>query len=526
MRLPLFFFIFFIQINTFSQQWLGVAPSNYSGTYGIYSNPANVADSRYKIFVNLAGANLDFINNYFGWGAPYSLIGLITNKVSDTYRAPNGAIIFRNSYADESLSNKTSTVFMATDLKGPALMLNFNKAGFAVGLTSRFRLLANMNNVTTPVARVLVNGTLLPDIYGVPQDNNHFTMNMNGYAEMGLTLGKIIWQQDEHFLKAGLTLKRVNGVMNIHYIANDLDYTIDDIPARPRKQNVFFENAAGTYGLTKSGSIQSVSLNPNWLFGNASAGHGYGVDVGVVYEYRPEHRQYDIKTKKGWTTDATKNKYLYKISLALLDFGQIRFNNSNYVYQTNIAKTKVLIPPGTFNKIDSPEKLFNQMNNAFGLKDADYDHEFASPLPTALSANFDYKFSEKLYLNATWIQNLRNTKTIGMNQPSMLAFVPRLESKWLELSLPIALQNNYHNLTVGLAGRLGPLFIGTDNLAGVLNIGKPKGISAYFGLFLPIFNKLPEPPNPCYSERKAGWGQGIRDILQKNKRKRQWRRIR
>lgn len=526
MRVSFCLLFIFIQLQTFSQQWLGISPSNYAGTYSIYTNPANVADSRYKVFLNLAGANIDIINNYAAWGAPYSILGLVTNTVSSSNRAPNGSILYRNSYTKESLENRTSSAFLGTDVKGPSLMFSLDKAKMAIGLTSRARFITNLNNASTPVARVFVNGTILPALYGVQQNDNHFSMNMNGYVELGLTLGKVIRDQDKYFLKAGVTVKRVNAFMNLHYIAKDLDYTIDQVTAQPRKQNVFFDNAVGTFGMTKSGAMEIAGFSPKWLLGNAPAGYGYGIDIGFVYEFRPDYRKFGMKLKDRWTTDGTKNKYLYKFSMALLDFGQINYKNEHLVFQTDVAESNVLIRPGTFNKIDSPDKLYLQMNNAFGLNDINYRHQFTAPLPAVIATTFDYAFSEKIYFNATWIQNIRNTKSVGMNQPSLIAVTPRWESKWLEVSVPVSLQNNYKSMSVGLAGRAGPLFIGTDNIPGLLNIGDPKGLNAYFGLFVPIYNRLPDSPNPCYTEARTGWGQGIRDIFKKRKQRRQWNRIR
>lgn len=524
MRVSFCFLLILIQLQTFSQQWLGISPSNYAGTYGIYTNPANVADSRYKIFLNLAGANIDIVNNYAAWNAPYSIVGLVTNTVPSKHRASSGSILYRNTYTKESLENTNSTAFLGTDLRGPSLMFTLEKAKMAIGLTSRVRLITNMNNTTTPVARTFVNGTIIPSIYGIPQYDNHFAVNLNGYAEMGLTLGKVIREQDEHFLKVGLTVKRVNAFLNLHYIGDDVDFTIDQVTGNPRKQNLFFENAVGTFGMTKSGAMQIAGFSPSWLFGNAAAGIGYGLDLGFVYEYRPDYTKYDIKLKDRWTMDGTQNKYLYKISMALVDFGQIRYKSDPFVYQTDVAESNVLIRPGTFSKIDSPDKLYFQMNNAFSWTDINYRHQFNAPLPAVVATTFDYALSKKIYVNATWIQSIRDTKSIGMNQPSLIAIIPRWESKWLEVSVPISLQNGYRSPAMGLAGRAGPLFIGTDNLPGLLNIGSPKGLNAYFGLFVPIYRKLPDSPNACYSETRAGWGQGIKDIFKKRKQRRMYNR--
>lgn len=520
------FSLFFIPFLSTAQQWLGISTSNYAGTYTIAANPANVADSRYKFFLNVAGVNTEFINNYAAWAAPYSFIGLTTNTVPNRYRAPNGLPGFRPSYIKEAIGKTNSVAFAAADVKGPSMIYTFEKVKFAIGFTSRVRVLTNLDNTSSDVAHIMVKGTFIPDLYGITQDNNNLLLNLNGYTELGFTLGAVVREQDQDFFKVGLTVKRLNGLLNIHYKGENLDFTVDANAIRPLRQDVFFRTASGTYGTTTSDAIRSASFSTDWLFGNLAAGTGYGFDIGAVYEFRPEFDKYDIKMNGKLRMDGTKNKYLYRIGVALIDVGNINYNNPNYVSITQINQTNILVQPGTFNKIDSPDRLYNQMNVAFNLNDADYQQSFRSALPMALSTNFDYKFSEKIYFNATWIQSLRNPKAIGMNQPSMFAVTPRYESKMFDVAVPIALQNGYRNLTIGLTGRAGPFFIGTENLGGVLNIGNPKGISTYFGLFLPIFRKLPDAPNACYVEQKATFRDNLRDILNKRNKRKRWNRIR
>ena len=522
----IFFSLFFLSYTLHAQQWLGISTSNYAGTYNITANPANVADSRYKFFMNIAGVNADFSNNYASWAAPYSFFGLTTNSVPDKYRASNGLAGFKTSYIQEKRSRNNTVTFAAADVRGPSLLYTFEKAKVAVALTSRIRVLTNLENTTAQVAHVMVNGTLVPDLYGISQINNNFRLNLNGYTEMGITVGFVVREQDQDFFKVGFTAKRVNGLLNAHYVVDEVDFKITENTTLPKRQDLLFQKAVGTFGLTKSDAIKTASLSPNWLFGNLPAGTGYGFDIGAVYEFRPEFDKYDIKIKQKWQMEGTKNKYLYRIGVALLDFGKINFNNPNYVRTTNILVNNLLISPGTFNKIDSPDQLYNQMNDAFGLSDGNYQTSFTSVLPMALSTNFDYRYSEKIYFNVMWVQSLRNLEKLGANQPSMLAFIPRYETKFMEVALPIALQNGYRNLTIGLAGRIGPLFVGTDNLGGVINIGNPRGISAYFGLSLPIFRKLPDAPNGCYVEHKTTLRQELRGVFKKRKQRKNWNRLR
>ena len=522
----LFICFFFLTFYAYSQQWLGISSSNYAGTYNIYSNPANIADSRYKFFLNIGGANVELINNYAAWAAPYSFIGLSTNNIADKYRSSNGLAVYKNTYTQESLGKPNSVAFVGADIRGPSLIYAFEKLKFAIGLTSRVRLLTNLNNTTSDVAHVIVNGTVLPEIYGKPQNQNHFILNLNGYAEVGLTFGVVIREQDQDFFKLGVTAKRVNGLLNVHYSVENIDFTISRNAQRPNRQDVLFKNTQGVFGLTSSEAIENFQFTPQWLFGDLAAGTGYGFDIGAVYEFRPDFDKYDLKLRGKWLTDGTRNKYLYRIGVSLLDIGRLNFNNAQYVNETNITASNVLILPGTFNKINSTNQLYKQMNNGFGLQETAYHHSFVSPLPMAFAVNVDYKFSEKVYLNASWMQSLRNPKTIGMVQPSMLAFKPRFESKQLEVSLPIALINGYRNFTVGLMGRIGPLFIGTDNISGVLNVGNPKGINAYFGLFLPIYRKLPDSSNACYEEQKPTLRQELRKVFQKRRQRKSWKGLR
>lgn len=520
------FSLFFLSFNLNAQQWLGIVTSNYAGTYSLYPNPANVADSRYKFFINIAGGNAEFTNNYAAWAAPYSFIGMATNTVPDKYRASNGLTGFKPSYIEEARNKPNTTSFAAADIKGPSMIYTFEKAKFAIGFTSRVRVLNNLTNTTAQVAHIMVQGTIVPDIYGIPQRNNHFIMNLNAYTEMGMTFGMVVKEQEQDYFKVGFTVKRVNGFLNLHYLVDEADFRIDPNAARSQRQNLLFENAVGTYGTTTTDALRTASFSKNWLFGNQAAGTGYGFDIGAVYEYRPDYDKYDIKVKGKWQGDGTKNKYLYKISVALLDVGKLNYNNPDLVNQIKISEKNILILPGTFNGIEDPNDLYKQTNAAFGLQDSDYSHSFVSALPMALSTNFDYKLSKKLYLNTTWIQSLTNKNKIGSSQPSILAFIPRYESKWFDVTMPLALINGYRNFTVGLAGRIGPLFLGTDNLGGVLNIGNPKGINAYFGLTLPLFRKLPDAPNSCYVEEKSTLRQELRKVFSKRKQRRRWNRMR
>ncbi len=55
---------------TAAQGWLGLAHSNYGGTNTAYVNPSALADSRYRLYLNVVGGDVDFYNTYFQLDLP------------------------------------------------------------------------------------------------------------------------------------------------------------------------------------------------------------------------------------------------------------------------------------------------------------------------------------------------------------------------------------------------------------------------------------------------------------------------
>ena len=117
-------------------------------------------------------------------------------------------------------------------------------------------------------------------------------------------------------------------------------------------------------------------------------------------------------------------------------------------------------------------------------------------------------------MNTLWVQNLRSPSAFGMKAESVLAVTPRYEHRWYELSVPVSLMNRYSSLGVGLAGRVGPLWFGTDHLTALLNIGKPKVFNVYFGVSAGLFRRPPQSPNRCWWPADLPWWKRIfsRDI--------------
>jgi hypothetical protein len=68
-----------------------------------------------------------------------------------------------------------------------------------------------------------------------------------------------------------------------------------------------------------------------------------------------------------------------------------------------------------------------------------------------------------------------------------LAVVPRYEQRWFSFSLPIVL-NDWRSLRMGVAARLGFLYLGTDNVGSFFKKEKLTGGDFYAGLKINAFS--------------------------------------
>jgi Family of unknown function (DUF5723) len=494
-------FYFGLPLGLYAQHWLGLSSSNYAGTNALYLNPAHAADSRFKTYVNVVGNDFFVINNYLSYTAPYSFLGLITNTVSDKYRSERGLIVWKDSYYAEKLNGKLKSLHMGGDVRGPSVQYAFNQNRMAIALTTRGRYLGSLTNVTEPLARLIRYGTDLKELQNVPFTDQRGTFNTNGYAELGATFGAVLADNEEDFWKVGITVKRLIGLYNSHVQIQQADYQVLVESNNPEREFIFAKPLQATYGYTTEDAYRNFRPTPQWLFGNQSAGGGWGVDVGVVYEYRPDaHKFKQTMPRGGRQSDPNKNKYKYRISAAITDLGAIRYRNPNYVRQVDINRD--VLSPVTFSNV------FYDKAGLFGAADAtnrtlniiatDYARAFTIGLPTSANVSFDYYHTKNWYINAIWVQGLRGSRAFDIKPQSVLAVTPRYETRWIEVATPVALLNNYQNFTIGLAARVGPVVVGTDHLGGLINIGDPRGLDFYFALYAPFFHRKPDDPNKCW----------------------------
>jgi hypothetical protein len=437
---------------------------------------------------------------------------LLTNTAAQEYRNSKNIIIFKNAYYDINKGGEPFHANLLDDLRGPSAVFTINDK-HSVGLLSRIRTITNFNGVSEPLAEVIRLGTDTLSLKNQLINLSGTSLNVNSYAEIGLSYGQVLKDEDEDFIKFGITVKRVVGIYSSHINIQGADYEIVDdpidltLPPNRKKQILRINTLKADYGYTTEGSYKNAKASPSWGLGNESAGAGWGVDVGIVYEYRPDNRKYVYREKGVAKLDPSKNKYEFRVGVSLLDIGGISYNNPNYVRNWKVDVNNKTFNSSDVSMINGSDDAYKRINQTIGLDDLNSQNNFSTGLPSSFQINLDYHIRDKFYVNSLWVQGLRSSQSMSMKMPSSLSVTPRWEGKWFEVAMPFVLLDNYNAFAFGIAGRMGPLFLGTDNLGSFLNINRPRSTDIYFGLSVPIFRKPPTLPNACFYEKteRKGW---------------------
>jgi len=447
-RIFLSLFAFASLCSANAQSYLGYVHDNYAGVQGVLYNPASIVDSRFKTDINLFSISSAVGNDLYGV------------KLFDAFKSGYDFDL----EAKKNFSNANNAYFN-TDIMGPSVMFNIApKHSLAVFTRAR----AFMNVVD-------VNGKVINDI---TKDNstsfpsaNVGSLNGvgNSWGELGISYAAVLYQRGQHFLKGGITAKYLQGVANYHLQANGVTMAYNENLILP--QNSTYT----TTGSVVYGSSQDFAANSNIDIDSKS--RGFGVDLGLVYEWRPEYTadRADINDLK------EVNKYKLRFGLSVTDLGSMKYDKgvrNNY----NLNKT---ITQANYDNADSfDEFLKNNYTNV------PVNGTVRSYLPTAIHADVDWNIHNKFYLNAN--ADLGVVSKTKLNQNSIanrVSLTPRYESKWFSAYVPISYMDYSKQAQVGFGLRTGVFFIGSGSILSNVVSKNSKAADIHLGFKIPVYQK-------------------------------------
>ncbi|MEO0900763.1 MAG: DUF5723 family protein [Bacteroidota bacterium] len=514
----------------YSQSYFGFLTENYSGINGVIRNPANIVDSRFAFDMNLAGASGVFANDIFSTENVFDLL-------DESFDFPDD---LDKNYQDDNFS------YVNADILGPSFLININKKN-AIAFYSRVRLISNAVGNGRDVEQFLEDFDIETSDFILNQNNT--IGSAHGWGEVGISYATVIKDAEKHFLKGGITLKYLVGFnrsyastdnLNINYLANGEDFS----------QNLADGNVNVMGDVAYGASTTDVEDFEDFDLDNFELPRSFGVDVGFVYEWRPDIEDYYITNKEGeQILDPTKNKYKLRAGLSVTDIGAINYKNgeegTGRVNQNTLDFISDLNDVNDFQGVQDVlnddaytdliaqaastpefEDLVNQIQNANSLDEVeailDENSEevneiledieditdartlldsynvinidartgIRASLPTALHLDVDWSFTKNLYLNLGTDLALASRTNIKTNSiANEVSLTPRYESRLFSVYSPLRIFQG-QGVLWGLGLRLGPLYVGSGSLFSTLLSDEVDGTDVYAGLKVPILRKI------------------------------------
>ncbi len=526
--------------QTFGQDFMGYRQSNYSGVSGGDLNPANIADSRFKVDITLGAFSSSVYNNHVYFNPhlmPYwwtqSLRDTADPKVQAWQNDPNFGTIIASENARDSVNANAGNFFEFENPQGLErkayfesnidilnAMVTINRT-MAISLGVKQRSFVNIDHVSPELVKLAQNDLNFPALFAEnPNDNplqdELLNISTNHWVEYNLGFAMTVYDEQEHFIKAGAKVKFLQGLGAAYIYTDEVRYSL--------KNEDTLYGIQGDFDYGYSGNIDqyfdvnsnqytggSGDIDPETGFGALTFGDiyslesklGLGLDIGAVYEWRPNWKdyKYDMNGETNlWRRD--QNKYKLKFSLAINDIGGMRYEKSQNANDFNLnvsfADTSQVLSLFDFDDTESLGSFNANVDTLAAAGGATIDNSersFYMNLPTHINAGIDWNIWKDIYLNANAMIGFQmNNDAHKVRYPTSISLTPRYDFAWAGLSIPMSYSSMF-GARAGLGLRLGPVIIGTGDLRWVFAPGKDKqvrGADLYVALKIPILYGAPK----------------------------------
>ena len=454
MKKAIFAFLLLYSLQGYSQEMWGISNSNYSGNMGIFLNPSTIVGAPYKYEINFIAADFFAENTYIYFPQRYKIIPrTITNDV-----APGKQYFFRTG---GGLQQGYSHILII----GPSYIKNLGD--HAWGLHSAFRTEASLTDIPTSLAYAFYGNFRTPDIFGIRTSAPKFSLAEATWIELGGTYGKVRFDTEKHYLKWAATGNLLIGMNGLYGDFRKTEYTILDT------FNTVFHNVDATIG----NAIDNDGL---------ISFRGAGLSTTLGATYMKKHNSGGFECNR--SNDKIK-KYDYRIGVSLMDLGTIRYFRKSQV--VNVMTTTDRLWTG----IDSADFSAGGINPliATNLTATVEDKGFYMWLPTALSAQFDYSFTSKIYGNLSVVKRIHFTAN-QIARADQVNLSGRYETRSFEGNVNFSLYE-FKQPSMGIGLRYKFFVIGSDRLLQLIGLSDVQAFDFFFG-FKWQFCKRPFSPGP------------------------------
>src|SRR4051812_4007598 len=362
---------FGISVTISAQDFLGYINSNYAGVTGTDLQPASVVDSRFKTDITLFGFSGSFYNNYVG--IKKDAFKHTGGLFSGDYPAFSDTA-FAEHYLTRRNTSNPKSLYFASQFYLPSFMVSINSKN-AIALKWKIRTLLNVDGVSNDLAALISSKLDYPSLFNIKLTNQNLSIQTMSWVEYGLTYGHVFKDEGTHFLKAGATVKLIQGLQAGYMKIDNLNYQFTtDTTVSLFQTEVSYAHS------------DNFDINQNNISYKYISKPTLGFDLGVVYEWRPDYEKYKYDMD-GETNLIRKdqNKYKLKVGLSLLDVGRVKYTkgekSGDFVANIRLWDLSNVDPSNIDSFDDTLRKKFVEVPSP---------STFKMNLPTTLSAQIDY----------------------------------------------------------------------------------------------------------------------------------------
>ena len=275
----------------FSQDFPGHNYSNYQTVGGMLFNPASIAGSRFKVNVNIFSFNATAITNGYQFSKKTALEGKFDGLKENV------------DFSKIDNADKKS-VFFNANIIGPSFMIDMGRKAGAIGVSTRVRALVDVKNVSNDVFQLI--GVANANYFNKLFSQSGLAVDAHSFAEVGLTYSRIVWDNESHVFKGGITGKYVIGLATASARANNLKVQIDTDPAGLSVGD-YVKHLEGELSLAYSKNIDKLinDFDPMDIWKTAEKSGNIGFDIGVEYEwYRNGNRTVPVTDRTTWMSNS------------------------------------------------------------------------------------------------------------------------------------------------------------------------------------------------------------------------------
>lgn len=460
----LVFLLFFNQANT--QELLGVTLGNYSGTAGLMLNPAGMTANKTYIDINIATTNIFLHNNYLYIPKEDFVIWDIFKKdyVFPTYGKYNRNV---EQYNNQNIKEGTVNVRAL----GPSFMIQVGDHAF--GITTGVRYLMTGANIPWDIAEFGYNGIEHIPLHNIEFDDDNFDFNTSAWMEIGISYAYDVYKSYDQQLTAGISVKKLWGYAGAFAEINNVNYVVVD------KTTINIINLNSEVGFSLPLDYDSTSF---FMTSPTFRGSGAGIDIGAVF-IKKKNVAINKWNRRRLCAQSYED-YIYRIGISILDIGRVKYSLNSQLHSFDDV-SKYWENVDTINYTNINNLMMQLSETLYGDPDASLKSKTMKiGLPTAISLQVDFNFNNNLYLGGMWIHPIRlNMHTL--KRPAQLAIVPRYETQYFEVSIPVSLYE-YQYPRIGIAARLYFFTIGTERLGTYLGLTDMNGLDIYASIKIGI----------------------------------------